>query len=423
MNAEAVLVLPPSATVEALERAWMEQSDEKQPDALVLDMSECRFIEASSLAYILGRLRARAGHHLSTSFRLPRAATSTDQLVGSGGGAAHSPVGPLTADPGSNEPATDLVRARRVRDTLRDYHFDRAVRRVTGEAFKRLVPHEDHEFFGEGLQSNPPDETLPSDFFPFRVFDDKSTRLDRSLAQREADRWTEDPYVLRVLNRHLAAKDLGRRVATHIVNEAVMNAIRHPKASQIFTACRYDRAGRHLTILIYDDGDSVLNTLARAVRDGYKVRATTTPSLDRRYEVAVEHVELGTAEVVHDDEFELKSDHVLATDSTDAQILSAAFLPGITRDPDRDDGDTDTHPDAIDDNPDFAGPGMGLSVLLNSAADVFKGQVSLRSGNYFMNAKASRKKDVDYRIKVRQYPRVAGLFDGNLLTIRLPLDA
>jgi anti-sigma regulatory factor (Ser/Thr protein kinase) len=366
-------------------------------------------MEPASLAYILGRVRGRSANGLATHFRLPRLdpeeLSRLDAFPVSGGD-----VGLRTKD-----------RALIVRNVLRKYNFPQAVRDATGLAFNKLVDENDLGFFGE-TSSGAPDETFSAEFIAFKVYASSGASFDRKLAVDEAERWVE-PYIVRVLNRHLKAKDVGRRVSTHIVNEGVMNAIRHPKAGILITACQFDKAGKHLTILVYDDGASVLDTLAKVVRDGYRVRSDSTPAKQRTYQVVDEILLPGAIKAVVRGELEIKSDHVLSTLSPDFEILAAAFLPGVTRTPFRSPGDVDSHKEAIDEDESLGKPGMGLSVLLNNAVDVFGGQVSLRSGYHFVNAKAGdRSQRTDYRIKVREYPRVSGLFHGNLLTIRLPLD-
>lgn len=404
LSEAAHLEVPTTATIEAVERQWAYLGYDRQPPNFVIDLSGCRFIEVATLLYLLGRLRGRAQHHLPTTFRLPRALDIS------------------THDTDADQDA-DRDAARSVRNILRTWKFPEAVRDVTGTAFRELVDKADHEFFGENKGSmSAIGNTLPADFYPIRSYVRGQVPFDKRLAKREADRWVTDSYVLRVLNRRLAITGVGRRVSTHIINEGVMNAIRHPRAELLLTACRWDKAGRHLTVVIYDDGESVLDTLAKAVRDGYEVRAETLPSLEHHY--LIERSELAPASRNEQPlkPLRLTSSYALTPESDEYEVLAAAFMPGITRDPYRKSDDIDTHPDAVNEDAANARPGMGLAVLLNSALDVFGGQVALRTNYFFLNARKGRQPDgADYRFRILKYPPISGLFHGNLMTIRLPL--
>lgn len=392
MNTSAVTVvgITDSGTVAALEREWNAVvSSAEPPKSLELDLSECEFIEVASLVFIVSRLVQRERASLVTTVRLPAART--------------------------------------VREFLRDWEFPRAISDATGRSFRSFVHEDDAKYFGERRRDATPTRTrdpqdLPGHVFPIQTFFAHSNEFGHSLAIQESRRWQER-YVLAVLNNHL--RGLGKRVATHIVHEAMMNAVRHPRASLLQTASHFNRPGRagagHLTIVVWDDGISIIDTLLNALRNDVALVPTDAPRLHRTIRLKIEGTE-------GEDDSEIILDSTMEpTITTQPQVLLLSSLfPGVTSDPKH---ALDAHPDVTNDTELFGLPGMGLYVLANTVIDVFGGELAVRTSDYFMNVRADDKRPAangaDFqlpplRAKVRTFQNGGSGFLGNMLTVRLP---
>src|ERR1700722_8886709 len=68
---EAV-IQPDNAVVGALETAWSSQRSEADPGGVLLvDLSECRYVDIAGLVFLVARLRQRRLNGLVTTIRLP----------------------------------------------------------------------------------------------------------------------------------------------------------------------------------------------------------------------------------------------------------------------------------------------------------------------------------------------------------------
>jgi hypothetical protein len=179
---------------------------------------------------------------------------------------------------------------------------------------------------------------------------------------------------------------------------------------------RKDTTIDHFTIVVWDDGESLVNTLKKAIEDGVNVRAS---SLDAVYCFKTKYVD--TKGSVYENE--IKSDFTPAKGLEEHEILISSLLPGITRDPSG--KDHIIHKEIME-IPELSTPGMGLFILINAAIDVFGGSVAFRTSRFFMNVKApsdkeKREEGISYRAKVVEYSEKVPSFMGNMITIRLPI--
>jgi hypothetical protein len=489
---------------------------------LDLDLSNCVFLQLATMAWLVALLNAREQKSLQTIIRLPR--------------------------------------SKSVRDFMAVWEFPRAVRDAVGRPFEDFLRPDDQTLFleeqaleisklqyaGKVLKSEGIEQRLLSEgFFEFNTFVPQKMAHPQRLAAHENARWRED-RILSVLSKHLRGP--ATTVSSHIVHEAIMNALRHPKCRLIQTASYFDRpksylltkqrgiaqwhsffsrmchdrtfglktpAGRiwellpsqtravitegrngiptrstteltvleglntvlsradfydesyfprvvlpeelkgllvrdpptmspkltekrnrqllelafgeeishldtgHLTITFWDDGDSMVDTLLGAIRSRKPVRSVAIPGLSADFDVTIQDENGEKAEPIL-----IRSD-LNPDETTPGEIVFlAATFPGITRDVSGAGHVTDPSVSATD--PRLGFPGMGLYVLTNQAVEVYGGSVSIRSKNYFLNIKGhdgerSAGDAFCYAAKVRRFGDWCPTFQGNMLTVRLPL--
>lgn len=404
--APAVLTLAPSALGGVLDDAW--RPEMSSAPTLRIDMRKAAFIDVSGMQYLCARIAERAAAGQDTALALPD--------------------------------------KREVREHLRNWRFPQAAAAAAGaRGFRSLVEPASLRYFGERLREpgsaigHQDEESgqLPPHYFPIRSRFAVGGVLDPELAAQETRQW-QSRYLLTVLNGHLNRH--GRRIATHVVHEAIINAIRHPGARILQTGSLFQDAGKPpadgsekrtargsknglLTIVIWDDGESIIDTMrAGAVRQGRLV-PHGDPCLHRDFVVKL--VDLDDMQST----FTTRSDAVATSGSSDDALLLAALFPGVTSRPDQEQADSPHHMSAEDRNEDGdddkppRGPGMGLHVLSNTVLDVFGGTVAIRTGHYFANFKPSRQPSrgsglPPVAVKVA---RRTTAFYGNMITLRIPL--
>lgn len=378
------LQVPSHATLRELERAWMAASGAADAGDLEIDMSGSRLLEIDGLAFLISKLVQRRRASLASHIRLPA--------------------------------------ERGARSALRDWRFPEAVSDALSIAFHDMVTDDDRGYFGEpetpyslAAWASPP--VLPRNHFPFRTFFAASRDFGYTLAAEQAREW-QSSFVLSVLNRRLGG--LGRRISTHVVHEAMMNAIRHPNAAIVQTVASH-RTGDvdgpdRLSILVWDDGVSIVDTLLNAQAQGHMLRPWQFPRLHRHYDVTVED-ELSAAteslRVYSGDRPSLRRDLLL---------LSSTF-PGITSDPDR---PGRAHGEITDEDEVMGLPGMGLYVLANTVVDVFSGQLVIRTAELLLELGASvtgRRTGTSplLRARIVRYAPGGSYFTGNLLIANIPI--
>ena len=356
-----------------------------EPEALVLDLSDAEFLDVAALMMILGLAARRQAAGKHTQLRVPR--------------------------------------RRRVRDFLRLWNFPDAVQTVTQIPFRQLVAAEDHAFFGEPQtsfrQSRPKEPALDtlvgSRFFGFishRFAGDGG--IDPEIVEREWRRW-RDPLILEVFRTHLAGP--GSDIARVIVYELLANVVQHPLATCVSTVSyvsgsyfRGQRRDTQLTLCVWDDGQTIYETLRSAASDAGTIRAST-PDIPDRFAIKPVGWDASALQV--------SVDWTPALSSQDAEFVLASLFPGVTQKVARE-VKTVARPESV---PWETEIGFGLHALYRSVIDSFGGSVAIQSGSIFMNVRLNprtrERGRVRYRAKV-----VAGArptIRGNMITIRIPL--
>lgn len=413
------VVMPSSATIAAVEisisKALVECSEE--PTVLTLDFSESTFIEIASLQYTIAIVCRRKKADLETRMKLPAGAR--------GFGA---------------------------RSTLRRWNYPAAIREAAKIRFENLVVESDHQYFqgnGGDPENNPyskPEVTydLPSGQVTFtrdahRFFEFTTWNIDKYFEAKRLvidanDAWDVDA-VRSVLNRNLQLPrqqtiengTQGRSetyVASRIFYEAMTNAVRHPGAHIIQTSSHLESRNRekqHFTIVFWDDGKSMLRTMAEAIDSSKNIRRPYPKHFDTVFELTRvdDKGHKSPTEVIN-------SFDTPASSKDEERLLLATLYPGTTCNI-----EGQGHHSLIEnENSSDAGlgePGMGLFVLISTAIDMFGGSVAFRTDRYFMNIKAKRtsaKSDAPkYSVKIQRFPLAIPPFLGNMITVRLPLGA
>jgi len=350
-----------------------------------------------------------------------------------------------------------MSKDRRVRDFLRLWRFPEAFFDATAVELKDILVGEDQKYIGEpqttynGLGSWLDALIYDRDwvsshgkrnFFEFTSYNlqpqQSLFRRSKSAIPRiESERWNNS-LVKEVLSTHLFKRKNSDDVARVVIYESISNAVRHPNADILQTTSLFQSAHRqhpagmkspsmagHLRIFVWDDGDSIIDTLEPLIRADKTVRAVRL-SYPYLYDaIYLETNKFGegssTASVV------LQEEDPVA-DASQEQILLASLYPGITR----------TVGQKVDDVDPLVGQpgpesfewakqqGMGLYALTKTALDSYQGRIRIRSGHHRLVIDIARDKTrkrhrVRYECWITRYPDRFPKFKGNLLTIELPI--
>lgn len=396
MPNNSTVYLPNQATIGETEAVLVQYFLEngKYPDSMIVDFSECIFIEVSTMMLLIALFSDRVDRKLETIIKLPT--------------------------------------SKRIRDVMRTWNFPDAISRATGRPFSLLVTKGDLKYFGENpdhshqtYQTKYFDDSIShlvhSNFFSIISFSPAEVSKTR-LVTEESKRW-EGGLIRSVLAKHLNGPD--GYMASRVVYESMTNAARHPGASLIQVGSKFCKPGEqngdqkgHFTISFWDDGRSMIDTLFSAITSG-PVRSKETPQEFYKEHLVVLKDHTGTTK----SEFTVFSGQELNDNPYEYEVLFAATFPGITSDIEG--KEHNVHEDVVKNNPEFTSPGMGLYVLLNTAIDIFGGSVAFRTKNYFMNVKKRTPKSAPnvFKAKIQYFDEEKfPPFKGNLITVRLPLN-
>lgn len=333
-----------------------------------------------------------------------------------------------------------------VRDILRIWRFAVVMKEVTGKGFASMVRTEDIQYFGESpLSGDYYDkfanndeglaELMKKDFFsitsvPFEDDKEKSLAIDN-----QHKKWSEE-IIKSILKRHLAKYDGENEniIPNRIIYECMTNSFRHSEAVKLITGAYFDKVGKVLTITYWDNGDSIVSTLKKALEENKVARNKEAGDEEKDDSI---HFTLYVKSDNMDDENIKKyyhSDDDPTEEDSHGEILLAAPSPGVSRDPF---GKIkyQGNPYLSATTKKFNKPGMGLTTLMNAAIDLLDGAVVIRTGNYFVNFKKPKesikksyveesgefKHETLYQAKIARYNEKMPVFNGNMITIRLPL--
>jgi hypothetical protein len=239
------------------------------------------------------------------------------------------------------------------------------------------------------------------------------------------DRWLEVHLVgiLEKLLKRDERKIDGRRVATHIILEMVLNAASHAGAAMAYLSSQIDpptkdRVERSLHISVWDDGLSMADTLARALRDVGSIQSPAYGAIDEVFEVSVMGRRARESKVV-------LSSSQTKLPSHPALLNVVAFMLGVSARPDEKrpswvhktligDPSILLNDEVIDHG------GLGLYLVRTTAVDLFGGSITYKTGSYRYRIEAGTSKRT-YRVSAHLTEDQACPVKGNLLEVSLPL--
>lgn len=392
----STLQLPPLAYVGKVEEcisSWYKLKDD-DPECIILDLSDCSYIEITSLMTLISLILQRKNNKKRTLLRLPAEASG-----------------------------------KRVRDFFRAWEFPRVVRDATGIPFSELVVIGDQRYFGENkvakdfsfrgvLESSDIGiQRLHSEnYFSFTSFFPARITAKKDIVYNQSAKWNEY-WVQGVLSNHLTG-DSGY-LASRIIFESLYNAFRHSRANIVLTASRFDKnvtslnpdAPQYFTMVFWDDGDSMVDTLKNSLADDRGGQAIKDIVAKYHYNVENPESVVERSVLVSSDAF------VFSSETPDEEMLLGTTLPGVTSDIF---GQNQIASPDLDKTPELARPGMGLFILTNAVVDLFGGEVSFRTKNLSMKIKKSKKEDANYKVTIHRFGKWMPHFLGNMVTIRLP---
>lgn len=246
-----------------------------------------------------------------------------------------------------------------------------------------------------------------------------------NLAEHNSGAWTIH-QVRDVLDQYIPKSKV---IPSHIIFEAFFNAVKHPEATLVQTVSWKKELAESLdgeapddqgffNFVFWDNGDSIDKTLQDVVDRGENVREEYSREFDQMYRFVF--VDLETPNRSYSDNI---LSRVPLNRATPKEIVFAASIfPGVTS---KKGSIVHGASDALRDmDLRLTDRGMGLFVLVDAVVNIIGGEVSFRTGRYFMNVKKVGEKTNDrlaprIKIKVIQQPNSAPPFLGNQIWIRL----
>jgi len=289
-----------------------------------------------------------------------------------------------------------------------------------------------------------PDDGNPDErrnFFGFMKYDLGPEQLDlfpeskALIPVNEATRW-QGNLIKAVLRNHLKAQSGGEdEVSRVVIYESMANAVQHPKASKIQVASKFYRREREtqdsesvapegaFEICVWDDGESMIQTLGNALKKAGKVRLKGYPLswCDRVYRTIKDE----TGKKLEPDLVVDQADE-LPLNATREHILLACFFPGVTRRIADRVHEIPKPRTTAEDTADMSGQlGMGLFTLARTVIDRYGGKLAVRSGDCLLKLKAAHdsirvSQKSRYIASITRYPSEFPSFKGNLLIMNFP---
>lgn len=336
----------------------------------------------------------------------------------------------------------------KVRNIIRYFRLPDVLLALTGRDFRDIVMPENFHYFGETRnqkgdyrsfqQKKYPDYNsfadaianknihIYSDLRQFKTPIEKINSCENVLSD-----WNCSAMEM-FLKTYLQSEDNNkeRLVPNRIIYEGITNSQRHSKADWLMVAFMVKKEGKEginekFDISFWDNGDSIIKTLKNTLAEGRIIRNEdfSMDAIQSSFYVKYENNKFNKKTIDSDtDVDEFKDD--------DGLLLLSSFFPGISEFPKGDDGYSGS-PYIPKDSP-LKNPGMGLTILLNAAIDLLGGEVSVRAENYFLHIKKPEDKTVKkYEAEKVKYSKFYEVkiencgedipFNGNMLTIRLPL--
>jgi anti-sigma regulatory factor (Ser/Thr protein kinase) len=352
-------------------------------DLAYVDLLEAIEFDVEALVVLLAAVAGRRASGKETKFRLPR-----DPLA---------------------------------RHVLRLWRFPKAATAVTGTPFRILVETGDLKYFGEkwpslrehGTATNPSGSVLEylvgQQHFGFSVHRINGEEKLAAMMDNEVSRW-RNYALIQLLNRLLPGQAID--VARVVLQELLANVVEHPNPSLVVLASQLaliphtdEAVPAELTVSIWDDGVSIVDTLRECLQAGGRIRTDYFGSMDT---FAIEARSWPPQSVTY------SSNWTPTATAQDAEILLASLFPGITRKAasPRDGHDAQNATDDMN-------LGLGLFTLYKTVLDYFGGTLELRCGQTTLKLDRMESEG-NYRAKISAEDKGWNM-PGTIITARLPV--
>lgn len=264
--------------------------------------------------------------------------------------------------------------------------------------------------------------------------------------------WSTEKLITDILQKNLLEDvAIGSLLANTIIVECLTNAANHPDSDHLVIGSFYDFTNKEkvltgnkskknfFTIVIWDDGDSIINTLLDPINLNSSIRATDS------FEVAKKSGYKPWFRIVRNNytsnsnNESLFYDFLPTKESGNDEILLSSFLPGISRKPiNKKEGTEESYISS-------SGTGLGLTQLLKAVIKDLNGSIHVRTSDYLLeiiraragggiayndmlfykNLSLNEKKEVDFYCKseLTLYNTKDISFKGNMITIKIPLNS
>lgn len=305
---------------------------------------------------------------------------------------------------------------------------------------------------------------------PFKTASERFHTLVKTLND-----WDKDSLIVSVLEKNINRRSgstndkdeqtnkayteisIQNKLANDIIKESMTNSIRHPKADLLVTGSFFDKAGKNFTIVIWDNGQSIVRSLKNGLKKYGTIKdkksSETEAGLNPSYFLASGEEDSRKLDEIDFDSKLFFSDTLPKLGDPEWKFFLASFYPGVTSKPS---GVIPQREGARQLEFDFGDRiGMGLTVLLDSIIKVFDGKVTVRIDHQLITIKRIetqllnaiyrnkhkevfvkslraryQKNNIDttnlretnfvYQVKIVS-KRYNPHFCGNMLTIRIPL--
>ncbi|MEE6263900.1 hypothetical protein [Plantactinospora sonchi] len=374
-----------SVDLQHLEDAFRQGGVRTDDDALTLiDFRNSRRFDVVALLCVLAMVGTRINSDRLTRFRLPRGA------------------------------ALDTLRRERFLETACQVARAPLPMLLALEDVKSLRDRMNSDRVSAWWQSGDPRDQIIQHLREKRVFGLSLYRLENedartAMMQEELGRWT-DPLALALFSRSLK-ESAEWDVARVIVHEILANVQEHPNASMAVVASDMvlsdkDTPQPALTIAVWDNGDSIVETLRAGLDSRGSVRVAPPPATDT-FRVRRQ----GFGAPVTDQMVTSVWEPQVGDDDRD--LLLASLFPGISRK--LGEADQPGHP-AVD-----RFLGCGLYFLYHHVIDVFRGTLDIYVGKIRLTVQAEPDpaSSAQYLVTLTEGLGTSKI-RGNLVVARLP---
>ena len=307
------------------------------------------------------------------------------------------------------------------RHILRLWRFPRAVTAVTHVPFRMLVESADLRYFGEkwprlkvrGEATSARASVLAylvgQQFFGLSVHRIDSEQSLAHMIDSETSRWRNYALV-KLLDKVLSGQAID--VARVVLQELLANVVEHPQPSLAVIASQLDIVPHldedvpaALTISVWDDGQSIVETLRTCLREGKRIRIDRSDTTDS---FTVEAQSWSPRFATY------PSTWTPSQTAQDSELLLSSLFPGITR---KAEGQTESALQEAANAPiDF---GFGLFTVYRTVLSQFDGSVEARCEQVILKLN-SLSAGRQYHVKVISDKGLPWL-PGTVVTVRLPV--